>query len=450
MSYSTNRDRQLTELELTKAPWPLPPLNLILVQGQTGKYDLRWDSPSVLALNSRFILLGVNVYRSFDSEYGPFQRLTEYPIGTTFWRDQTDVEVVVEEDVSDRFILFGADSVELDRRRYIFSVSHPPIVDSGSQGVVSSNPFDVTVRVNGTPARVLWVKGDTGEVELDPLGYPNVATQKSDPAVIPKVGDRVTCTYRRMKHFVRTDLGTRAFYRVTTVGVPFCNTTSQCLSMEPVETPLASATATSSMEVEKLDYIWREGVRRNRWILGQGGERVKFFIRRSVGLPCPCQPDFHHNQPQSDCTLCYGVGIIGGYEGPYEGIIAPDDAERKKSQRETGKTLEHTYEVWTGPSPLLSQQDFLVKINGDRYSIGPVRFPSNRGMVLQQHFNIGHIDEKDIRSRVPLGDPVKYAAVQFAPQSPENGGPTPITDKSNIPDERELRGHTITWSNTTY
>ena len=71
-------------------------------------------------------------------------------------------------------------------------------------------------------------------------------------------------------------------------------------------------------------------------------------------------------------------------------------------------------------------------------------------MVLQQHFNIGHIDEKDIRYKVPMGDPIRYVAGQFAPPPPEEGGPTPITDKPNIPDERELRGRTVVWENTTY
>src|SRR5208282_992714 len=103
-----NRDRSPTELELTHAPWPLPPLNVFLTSGfHPGVYDLRWDDPSQLALNSRFILTGVNVYRSFDSEYGPFERVTEMPIGSTFWRDRTDTERVVDEDVSDRFVLFG-------------------------------------------------------------------------------------------------------------------------------------------------------------------------------------------------------------------------------------------------------------------------------------------------------------------------------------------------------
>jgi hypothetical protein len=71
-------------------------------------------------------------------------------------------------------------------------------------------------------------------------------------------------------------------------------------------------------------------------------------------------------------------------------------------------------------------------------------------MVLQQHFNIGHLDEKDIRYKVPMDNPVRFAATQFGPVGPEQGGPTPITEKPNIPDERELRGRTLAWENTEY
>jgi hypothetical protein len=108
MPYASNRDRKPTELELVRAPWPLSPLNAFLTSGfHPGVYDLQWDDPSTLALNSRFILCGVNVYRSFDSEYGPYERVTEVPVGSTFWRDRTDTERIVDEDVSDNFVLFG-------------------------------------------------------------------------------------------------------------------------------------------------------------------------------------------------------------------------------------------------------------------------------------------------------------------------------------------------------
>jgi hypothetical protein len=451
MPYTTNRDRRPPSLELTKSPWPLAPLQVFLKGGLVpNAYDLAWDDPSILTLNSKFQICGVNIYRSFDSEYGPYHRITDVPIGSSFWRDQTDIELVVDEDVSDKFIIFGAPSTGHERPRYVFKTIYQPIVKSASQGIPTNDPLDVQVWIDGKPALIRGVQGVAGEVEIDPTFHPNVAIQNFDPTVIPTNGSVVTCTYRRLKSLLKRDLAQRVFYRITTVGVPSDCDMCNCTMDDMVETPLEYAAAVSNYEIEKLDYIWREAVRRNRWILEQGGERVRFFLKKHVGIPCTCVQFEHHKQPRADCPNCYGTGFFGGYEGPYEGIIAPDDAERRISQKDIGRTVEHAYEVWAGPTPLLSQRDFLVKVNGDRYSIGAVRFPTNRGMVLQQHFNIGSLDAKDIRYQVPMGDPIKYAAVQYAPLPPEEGGQTPITDKQNIPDERELRGHTVTWENITY
>jgi len=139
-----------------------------------------------------------------------------------------------------------------------------------------------------------------------------------------------------------------------------------------------------------------------------------------------------------------------GYEGPYDLLVAPDDAEKGISQREGGRTVTHAYEVWTGPTPLLSQRDFIVKKNGDRYSIGPVRVPSNRGMILQQHFNIGHLDEQDIRYRVPLSGTSQYALDHVQRIDVERYPGSEPTDKPNIPEERQEKGLTGTWENITY
>jgi hypothetical protein len=71
-------------------------------------------------------------------------------------------------------------------------------------------------------------------------------------------------------------------------------------------------------------------------------------------------------------------------------------------------------------------------------------------MVLQQHFNIGHFDEKDIRYRVPLIDPTQHAINQVQKIGPERPEGTAPTDKPNIPEERQLRGLTGTWENIEY
>ena len=453
MPYATNRDRPVDQLELEKVTWPVPPLNLFLTSGYLlGVYDLVWDDPSNLALNSRFCIYGVNIYRSFDSEYGPFERITDLPVGAIFWRDQTDNVVVVDEVVSDdRWVLRGVCTAsELDAPRYVFRTEQRPIVQSGSQAVPEFRASEIIVKVDGVQARVLRVDGPSGEVELDINRYPEVSTQSLETPVVPLENSVVTVTYRYNRSFLRTDLSQRVFYRITTVGVPINLPLSEVQPKDLVETPLEYAVATSNFEIEKLDYIWREAVRRNQWILAQGGERVKAFLRKAVGQQCPCIQRPSYKQPQSDCTMCFGTGILGGYEGPYDIIIAPDDGERRVTQKDSGRTVEHSYEVWTGPRPLVSQRDFIVKINGERYSIGAVRMPTNRGMVLQQHFNIGHLDEQDIRYQVPVDDVYRYVADQLAPMIPPDTAPAQVTDKPGIPNERERRGRTKVWENVMY
>lgn len=453
MPYASNRDRDPSLLELEKTPWPAPPLNLFLTSGfKPGVFDLTWTDPSELALNGRFQICGVNLYRSFDSEFGPYDRVNQFPIGTGFWRDQTDNVMVFEEEVTDdHWIMRGQPSAsDLQAPRYVFRTNFFPIVQPGSQNFPTTSVEDVEVQIDGVQARVLRVFGEAGEVEIDPNPYPDVGTQSKFPGIVPGPNSVVTVSYRYTRSILRTDLAQRVFYRTTTVGHLI---DPDCGPSDPVtllETPLDQATFTSSYEIEKIDWIWREAVRRNRWILDQGGERVKVFVKKRVGAPCSCAFRATYKQAINDCLSCFGTGIVGGYEGPYDVVIAPDDQERRIQQQDIGRSVDHTYEVWTGPSPLLSQRDFLVKINGERYSVGPVRMPTNRGMVLQQHFNIGHLDEKDIRYRVPIDNPTRFLANQVQPHVPPLNSPAQITDKPNIPDERELRGRNIVWENIVY
>lgn len=451
MPYASDRDRNPRWEEIEQAPYPAPPLNLFMTSGyEPGVIDLAWDDPSYLSWNSRFCLCGINIYRSFDSEFGPYHRLTDVPIGATFWRDRTDVVVEEERIGSDQWILRGDETADMYLHRYTFRTLYNPIVKSGSQGVWADNFRDVQVWIDDQEASIWRVDGYSGEIEINPFRYPNVELQSLDPSVVPSDVSDVVAVYRRVRNLVQTDLAQRIFYRVTTVGVPITKPIETAQPQDFVETPLERAAFTSNAEIEKQDWIWREAVRRNRWILSQGGERVRVFVRKRAGIPCDCVNRPSSHQPMSDCIKCYGTGFLGGYEGPYSLVIAPDDAERRIIQRDVGRSVEHTYEVWTGPSPLLSQRDFLVKINGDRYSIGAVRMPTNRGMVLQQHFSIGHLDEKDIRHKVPMDTSRRDIVTETDEVIPPEHQPAEITDKPGIPDERERRGRTATWENIEY
>lgn len=442
------RDRAPTILEQRYPAYPLPPLNVFATSGlEPEVVDVRWTSPAELQDNTcgQFDLLGVNLYRSFDSDYGPYFRLNTTPLGATQWRDRTRVVLAMQEDVSGSFTARGAPSDP--HGRYMFRTRFRPIVIYPSPGSANCTNLNVQVTVNGVPAFVERIFADTGIVELRTTPTFDVTTQQQTLPVLPTSGgDVVLATYKYVADRVRTDLAQRIFYRVTTVGVD--------KSGNLVETPLERATQSNRDEVEKLDYIWTEAIRRNLWIRFQGGERVKLFVRKAVGPRCGCSSSVH-KQPSSDCLVCYGTGVLGGYDGPFDTIIAPDDAAKKIAQTNRGRTVEHSYETWTGPRPLLSQRDFIVKLNGDRYGIGPVRMPSNRGMQLQQMFSIGHLDEQDIRYKVPLFDPLLLEAPQTRYLRPDmiegGGGATPmVTEKATIQDGREIRGSTVTFENIEY
>ena len=443
-----------------------------------GIMDIRWDNPALLSANTSWDVLGVNIYRSDSGEVGPYFRLNGYPLGSMFYRDYTNNATISSELIDwNTSWMYKGDSPNTSR--WIFKTRFEIVKAIQGFKVPASGPFDVVVNIDGVDTFVKSVHGESHEVELITGTVFDAVTQTFVPALIPNENSTVHVTYKTNLNEIRDDLDRKIIYRVSTVAVSS--------EGDVVETPLEYCQPIPYIRVETLDYIWREAVRRNNWILEQGGERVKLFIRRTSGKVCDCVVDSRKasyiKQPRNRCFLCLGTGYISGYEGPYDIIVAPDDGERKIAQHNWGRYVEHIYEVWMGPTPLVTQRDFIMKQSGEAFSIGPVRKPTNRGNILQQHFSINSLDIYDIRYRVPVdgleGLPwpntrttvwpneriLVYPYADYGPMNqlvPSEHSPQvyPIgkeyqatpegTEKSNIDDSREHRGRTATWENITY
>jgi hypothetical protein len=154
-----------------------------------------------------------------------------------------------------------------------------------------------------------------------------------------------------------------------------------------------------TLEADKLDYMYREAIRRNSWLLDQAGERVLLYIKKTTGTRCQCylQNMTTHKQAKIPCVDCWGTGYIGGYDGPYEMRISPFQSEQKLVMTERGMKFENVEETWTTITPVLSQRDFIVRRRGQIYAVGPTRTPDVRGVATQQHFSVEHVDSTDIR-----------------------------------------------------
>lgn len=419
--------------------------------------------------NSRWNIVGVNVYRSDTGERGPYFRINQFPVGGLFYRDCTS-NVLVTTELVDWNTGWVSKGDSANNRRWRIRTRFRPIVKREGQAVPADSPADVRVYINGTEVPVSRVLGSDGYIDLINQATYDPSTETTVAAMVPASDGSsvVQVTYYRQGNLVRTDLDMKAkiHYRLTTVAVDPTGTTPSGL----VETPLGWSPPVNPMSSETLDYIWTEAIRRNRWILEQGGERVKLFIRRETGVPCSCQWDKElfqiAKQPLNHCLECFGTGYVGGYEGPIDIIIGPDDSEQRIEQTPMGRAKKHAYEVWIGPSPMVSQRDFIVKQNGERYGIGPVRYTQVRGVVLQQTFNIGYIDECDIRYSVPVSgiNELTWPETRFT--NPETAAcgtevdPYPVgydyqattmaTEAEKIPDGREIRGRTPVWQNIQY
>lgn len=466
--------------------YPTPPVNGTVVSPAIrGVFDIRWDDPSCLAANTLWNVTGVNVYRSDNGELGPYKRINQFPIGGNFYRDMTDNILITDEIIRWDFDWISRGDLA-NNRRFEFQTRFP-IVKNDPGCVMANAPADVILTIDGAVVPVHGVFGRTGSVILINSDMVNVITEQIIPAMLPNPTSEVLITYRTNRNFVKSGLDTKVFYRLTSVALD---------NGALVETILDFSQPLVVTNIEPMDWIWREAVRRNNWILEQGGERAKAFIKKTSGYPCGCGRDDktleYSKQPDSRCRFCFGTSFLGGYEGPIEVIIAPDDAERRVSQTRSGRKLAHQYDVWTGPTPLLTQRDFILKQTNERYSIGPVRKPTNRGNILQQHFQIGYLDESDIIYKVPVDglaeltwpesrltiderecilvyplaeygpihplDPCEHAP-QIYPVIPSHDPKTVVgtelatplqTQKNNIDDGREHRGRTQTWDNQNY
>lgn len=456
--------------------YPLPPTNPVVVATyQRGLTDLRWDDPASLSANSSYNIVGVNIYRASPSDRGPYYKINSYPISGNFYRDRIDITRVTEVVNWNTDWIHKADAP--NSRAWVLKTKNPcykqGLYLASQTPSYANSPSDVDFYINGEPVIVHSVFGQTGEVVLT-NEYTIVSINENYYLKVPNADDVVEISYWSLSNFYSSpELEEYSWYRIVSVA--------EDENGNFIETPLAQTKPCSIVEVESLDYIWKEAVRRNGWILQQGGERVKLFIKKVNGIKCLCRRDdkslSYTKQPTNLCMRCYGTGYLGGYEGPYDIIIAPDNGPRGIKQSPKGRNKDHNYEVFMGPSPLVTQRDFIVKQTNERYAIGAVNRPSNRGNLLQQHFSISFLDEADIRYRVPM-DGVQELTIPetrgthiVMPRTPVTGEKsldetegwatstypegedlvTPVvTEKDNTPDHVEKRGRTKAWENINY
>lgn len=325
-------------------------------------------------------------------------------------------------------------------------VKRPPIVDSSGTNKATDDIAEVSVLVNGKNATIKKVQGLEGLIELKQNAEYDEVLKRYIQPVVPDEHSTVLVTYKTKLQTTNVALRKKYFYKVTTV------TSENETDLDLIKPEYLNS--------DKPSYIYEEAIRRNAWILDNGGERVLLFITKKAGETCPCTlrdvKQRTYKRPEQDCSICYGSGFVGGFFGPYPIIIANMISEQRITQTERGLHLAYQNETWTGPWPLLSQRDLIVRRNCDRCLLGPITpVEGPDGVIVQQHFSIEVLDTTDIRYKFPI-QPLLNQTVQPGIDKqgitvPEISSPKEreelITDKGI---DRIKRGRSLTFQEIHY
>lgn len=415
-----------------------------------GVIDIRWDNPAEYVEHNGIPIVGVNIYRCYDSPYGAYTKINNAPVSALFYRDATREVAVVGEDGLSRL-----DPGTNPRLEWVVRTMHKPIVMPGTNGQVATSVRDVQVDIDPgdgggyrtvVPFKVI---GETGEIFLNTnRTYDALLNKFSNPVLPDLLSGGIRVSYSYIDGLIATNINRKIYYKVTTVAMD---------NGSMVETPLDEVEAKNPYDMEKIDYIWAEGIRRNRWILEQGGERVKLFLRKWNGVKCTCTDDQYGYSKRTGigrnvvCPYCYGATFVGGYEGPYDIIIAPPETEKAVNLLDSGLHVTYDWQSWTGPYPLLNDRDVIVRQNNDRFYVSRANYQGSRGAIYQQHFNLTHVDSVDPIYTLPidggqLGVPQAWNA--FRGMQPTQASPT-IPVKPEV-GPGQITGRTVTFENIVY
>jgi len=414
---------------------------------------VRWDNPKIIPQNSGLDVLGCNVYRSTDSPYGPYVKINGTPITVLFFRDQSYEQIVLNENATPTIKHEFEPAVPpspLCDTWYVYT-QHRPVVIPGTNGKFTTNVKDIKVEIDNGDGLFLEVPafsidGLTGEIQLISTPVFNYQLQQILPPRLPAgTNGRVRISYTYLSNSIQTDISKNIYYKVTTVAVDPKD------ESKTIETPLDEISERSPLDIESIDYIWREAIRRNRWILEQGGERVKILIRKWVGEKCPYH-QANYGQGYNDCLYCFGSNILGGYLPPIDAIIAPPETEKMVELADMGLHIRYDWATWMTDYPLINPRDVVVRQNNERYVIGPVNPQGGRGAIFQQHFTMSFIDQGDIRYQIPIHGGETDVPATYDPYrqtAPTEASPA-VNNKPEIPPERIIRGKTVTFENISY
>jgi len=357
--------------------------NLLLIDsGLVGSHDLWW-ADSLDATH------GYNIYRAYDYP-DKWIKLNATPWRGHFYRDMTTLMAVTETVEPSDFIEKGEVGQWVIRLREI-----PYTTVQSGRVTISNSPDDVTVICDGVPFRPTSVNAFDRTVTMLVDNTLKQGGAVSDTALVSTDDVSIAdyngvqtwqVSYNKLINYV--DIYTqfnRTYYTVVPIG-----------AKGELHKPGERGTVIrNTQEVDKIDWVYEEMVRRNEYLFNTTGEPALCFFRMWRGERCGCV--FGSEEPKTACPVCFETGFVGGYHGPYDFLFVPPDSALNRVLDEGGIKTTRTSRSYMTRTPIVQNGDLILRNNGDIMVISDVVYKMPRGIILQQDFTVELLSPGDTR-----------------------------------------------------
>jgi hypothetical protein len=356
----------------------------IIDSGMVGAHDLYWA-------DSKDATKGYNIYRAYDHPTN-WVKLNPNIWSKHFYRDVTTLQQVQYVVNPDEFIEKGEVGQWVIRLR---DVPYATANIGANRVNVANSPDDVTVICDGVSFRPTSVNAFDRTVTMLIDNRLAQGGAVSDTALVHTTDVSVAdyngvqewqVVYNKLTNFVDIYAQfNRTYYTVVPVGDK-----GEC------HKPGAKGTSVvNTQEVDKIDWVFEEMVRRNQYLFETTGEPALCFFRKWRGEVCGCV--FGSQQPKTACPVCFETGFVDGYHGPFDFLFVPPDSALARVLDEGGIKTTRSSRSYMTRTPIVQNGDLILRGNGDIMVISDVVYKMPRGIILQQDFTVELLSPGDTR-----------------------------------------------------
>lgn len=257
----------------------------------------------------------------------------------------------------------------------------------------------VTIPRNIKQLNVTWdpvINPDINIVDLDiriiKIAY-NVYRGSSINGIYYKLNKEPIENNKYEDKTISLNPNSRYWYKISTIAIFNDGSYSESLLSQPI-----------MYEVKNENKWFKKINERNMWILKNTGVLMDLYIRKTDGEKCPeCWDSIRGQASKNSCKLCFGTGIVDGYEPAYQLYVRQKPTVQQIDLGKHGYTINSNPGAWTISSVQIKNRDILINPEGKMFSVTNSNINHAAGYYFHQELQLKELDPNDERYNIKKG-----------------------------------------------